>query len=152
MGVGQLAKEDSLALVEVVRGFQESIVQKDSIGFNKLFFDQSVGFVGIMSKETEWSIKKNYADFQGIAISNHKGFIADICKSDKKQQEEFYNIRLWNDGAIATISFDYAFLANDKMIQWGHEKWNLVKDAEQWLITDVIYTIRFPKVEPFPFE
>jgi len=152
MGVSQIAKQDSLSLMEVVTDFQESIAKKDSIRFNQLFFTESVSFVGIMSKDTEWSIKKNYAEFQGIAVSDHKSFINDICKSEKMSKEKFYDIELSTDGFIGSISFNYAFLSGDKMIQWGHEKWNLVREGEKWLITDVIYTIRFPKVEPFPYE
>lgn len=152
IGVGQIAEADSLSMMEVIADFQESIVQKDSVRFNKLFFNHSVNFVGIMSKQTEWYIKKDFPDFQGVAVSDHKSFITDICQSDKKELEKFYNIELSTDGVIGSISFGYAFLSDGRMIQWGNEKWNMVKDGEEWLITDVIYSIHFPDVEPFPFE
>ncbi|MEL7122794.1 MAG: hypothetical protein AAFO07_25330, partial [Bacteroidota bacterium] len=84
--------------------------------------------------------------------SNHKKFINDICKTPKKQEEKFYNVLLSSDGNIGTVSFDYAFFSEGKMIQWGNEKWNLARDGEKWLITDVVYSIHFPKVEAFPFE
>jgi len=31
-------------------------------------------------KKTEKSIKKDYPEFEGIAVSNCRKFIADICK------------------------------------------------------------------------
>jgi len=151
-GIAQISKSDSIAMSTVINDFKESIITKDSILFHSLFFSESVDFTGIMSKKTEASIKKNYPEFQGIAVSDHKNFIRDICKSPKKQEEQFYNTVLTTDGSIGAISFDYAFYSEEKMIQWGHEKWNLAKDGEKWLITDVIYSIHFPSVEPFPFK
>ena len=151
-GISQITQNDSLALMKIINVFEESIIQKDSVRFNKLFFSNSVDFIGIMSKESERSIKKNYAEFQGLAVSDHKGFIKNICKSEKKEKETFYNIEASSDSTIGSISFDYAFLSNEKMIQWGHEKWNLVKINEEWLITNVVYSIHFPTVEAFPFN
>ncbi len=150
--VAQLSESDSIALSKVITDFKESIAQKDSIRFHGLFFSESVDFTGIMSKKTEWSIKKDYPDFQGIAVSNHKRFIRDICKTPKKQEEKFYNTSLSSDGTIGAISFDYAFFSGGKMIQWGNEKWNLARDGEKWLITDVVYSIHFPDIEAFPFK
>lgn len=150
--LAQISEVDSIAMTKVITDFKESITQKDSIRFDSLFFSESVSFTGIMSKKTEWSIKKDYPNFQGIAVSNHKSFIHDICKTPKKQEERFYNIILVSDVVIGAISFDYAFYSDGKMFQWGKEKWNLAKDGENWLITDVVYSIHFPDIEPFPFE
>lgn len=143
-------KTDSLKLNEVIISFQESIQDKDSVKFNQLFFDNAIPFVGIMSKDTEWSIRKEYSDFEGIAVSNHQNFINEILQTKKSQKEDFYNIVLSHDNYIASISFDYTYHSGEKMLQWGYEKWNLVKVNEKWLITNVIYSIHFPEIEPFP--
>ncbi len=148
----QESSTDRIKLNEVIVEFKESINQKDSIRFKKLFFQDKVLFTGIMSKESEMSIKENYPEFEGIAVSDHVKFITDICNSEKKQEEKFYNINIETDRVISSISFDYSFYSDDKMIQWGHEKWNLVYADDLWLITDVKYSIRFPDIEEFPFE
>jgi hypothetical protein len=148
----QVTEADSIAMSGLITDFKEAITQKDSVRFNRLFFSTSVDFTGIMSQKTEWSIKKDYPDFQGVAVSNHKKFINEICKAPGEQEEKFYNISLSSDGAIGAISFDYAFYSGEKMIQWGNEKWNLAKDGKNWLITDVVYSIHFPDIESFPFD
>jgi hypothetical protein len=150
--VGQDIKEPSFQIQEVVTIFQHSIENKDSVAFNKLFFSDSISFIGIMSAKTEESIKKNYPEFEGVAVSNSRKFIREICNSPKKQVEKIYNVDINTDGIIATVSFDYSFHSNNVIFQWGFEKWNLVFVDNTWLITDVIYTIRFPKVEPFSLE
>lgn len=148
----QISKSDSIGIAKVISDFKESIIQKDTLRFQGLFFSKSVDFTGIMSKATEGSIKKDYPGFQGVAVSNHNRFIKDIFKSPKKQEEKFFNILMTSDGAIAAVSFDYAFYSEEKMFQWGNEKWNLAKDGEKWLITDVVFSIHFPDIEPFPLD
>ena len=138
-------------LQEVLTAFGKAIEEKDSAGFQKLFFQEQVPFVGIMSKETERSIKKNYPEFEGISVSNSQQFIQEICASTKPQKEHFYNVEISTDGVIATVQFDYSFHSGEKISQWGNERWNLVKVGEEWLITDVIYSIRFPNIEAFPY-
>ena len=150
LSIAQDHTADSLKIQEVVTVFLQSVEHKDSVNFVQLFFSDQVPFTGIMSKKTEWSIKEGYPDFQGIAVSDHKQFISEICSTDTSQREKISHFTSSNDGSIASVSFDYAYFSNANMIQWGHEKWNLVKVEEAWLITDVIYSIHFPDVEPFP--
>jgi len=147
----QESSASRIQLQQIIKDFQEAISEKDSVKFNKLFFQNEVPFVGIMSPKTEQSIKKNVPDFEGVSVSNSRKFIREICKSEKAQREDFYNIEIYSDGMIGSIMFDYSFTLGDKMIQWGNEKWNLVYDQGKWLITDVIYSIHFPGVEEFPF-
>lgn len=152
--IAVLAQESSasrIKLQQVIQEFQAAISEKDSMKFNKLFFQNEVPFVGIMSPKTEQSIKKNMSDFEGVSVSNSRKFIREICKTQKAQREDFYNINIYSDGMIASIMFDYSFTSGDKMFQWGNEKWNLVYDQGKWLITDVVYSIHFPGVEEFPY-
>lgn len=138
---------DSLQIHNVIKHFQEAIASKDSTSFHELFFSSIVPFTGIMSEATEASIKKDYPEFQGIAVSDQRRFIRDICLSDRRDREFITNEHIEVQGNISSVMFDYAYYSNDRLIQWGHEKWNLVKAEGSWFITDVIYSIRFPDIE-----
>lgn len=152
VGFAQENLDDKIKLNKLILEFEESIITKDSIRFKKVFFDNKVAFIGIMSKKSEASIKKDYPEFVGTSVSNCDKFISQICQTDKRQKEIFYDILIKTDRSIASINFDYCFMSDDKMIQWGHEKWNVVKIENEWLITDVIYSIHFPDIEEFPYE
>jgi|GEM_PF-1107444 len=140
-----------LELNEIMQKFKTAIIEKDTLSFDKLFFDEEVSFVGIMSELTEASIKKDYPDFQGVSVSNSSKFIREVSTSANPQEERSYNPVIETDGIIASISFDYSFHSGGRLIQWGHEKWNLVLVENEWLITNVIFSIHFPDIEPFPF-
>ena len=49
------------------------------------------------------------------------------------------------DGEVASVSFDYVYLSNDKISNSGREKWLLVRTEDGWKIISVVYTIRLPK-------
>ena len=139
-------------LKQVVKNFEKSISSKDGEQFSKLFFSDEVSFVGIMSRETENSIKEDFAQFDGTSTSDSKSFIATIVDSDKKFAEKIYNIETDSDGMIASVDFDYSFFSDGNMKQWGHQKWNLVRSKGKWLITNAVYSVHFPNVEKCPFE
>ena len=147
---GQETDSTKLELLKVVKDFTMSIAEKDSTKFMALFFDQDVAFTGIMTEKTEWSIKKDYPEFQGLSVSNARRFIREICNSGAYQREQTLNLSIEYNGPIAHIEFDYVFDSDYKVMQWGHERWNLVFAEGHWLITDVIYSVRFPDVEPLP--
>lgn len=149
-GQKELSQGHANSLQKVILSFQEAIIKKDSTSLKSLFFDDKVPFVGIMSPQTEQSIKKNYPDFEGIAVSNSSKFISEICSSPKNQEEKFFNVNIQSDSLLAFISFDYSFWSNGTVIQWGNEHWSLVFAENRWFITGVNYSIRFPKVEKIP--
>lgn len=151
LGVGQSITTNQHTEIEnVIIKFKYAILKKDSTLFNSLFFTPSTSFVGIMSKKTEESIQKKYPEFEGTSVSNNRKFILEICKSTKQHEEKFSNVRINTNGAVGTVFFDYSYHIDDKMIQWGQESWNLVFTENNWLITDVIYSIHFPSVESYP--
>lgn len=151
-GICQTSDDKQKIQIEnLLTQFQDAITSKDSTSFNKLFFDEDVKFIGIMSEKTEASIKKKYHDFQGVSVGKSRKFISQICNSPKNHEENFYSPVIKTDGIIATVSFDYTYLVDKKMIQWGQEIWNLVYTENNWLITGVTFSIHFPTIEPCPF-
>lgn len=144
--------QSSQELSALIADFQIGIQQKDSMKLQNLFFDKNTTIIGRMSPRTEMAIQKNYPEFEGLSIANSEKFIREICASPKKQEEKFYNTVIEIEDRIASVSFDYAFLSNENIYQWGHEKWALVYTENKWLISSILYTIRFPKEEPFPYK
>lgn len=139
-------------IVVLIHNFQEAISKKDSVLLSKIFFDKNSPVIGVMSDSTEMSIKRNVSEFQGLTVSNSQRFIKEICSSSNQLSEKFANTKIEIDDKIATVRFDYAFFENGEVYQWGQESWSLVYAEEQWLISGINFTIRFPSIEPPPKE
>uniref|UniRef100_A0AAU6WIV1 Nuclear transport factor 2 family protein n=2 Tax=Chryseobacterium TaxID=59732 RepID=A0AAU6WIV1_9FLAO len=56
------------------------------------------------------------------------------------KQEKFKNIRIINDDVVASVTFDYLFLEEDKVTNWGTESWHLIKAEGKWKIVSIIYS------------
>lgn len=77
-----------------------------------------------------------------IPSNNFIALIDGAVATAEPREETFSDVRIDTDGEIASVSFDYAFLANGQKTNWGREMWQLVRTENGWKIFSVIYTIR----------
>ena len=73
---------------------------------------------------------------------NFLSLIDNVVATPEPREETFSDIRIDTDGEIASVTFDYTFLANGKKTNWGREAWQLIRTEDGWKIFSVIYTIR----------
>jgi hypothetical protein len=111
----ETAKQD---IKKVLATYMNCLINKDSATFCNLFVLDSVCFYGVNSTDTYQEIIKNYPKAQLIQKDNYKNFIRFVVSSKKKAEEKYKNINIWNDNAIATLSFDYSFWIDDKETNW----------------------------------
>lgn len=137
-------------IIKLIDDFKLAISTKDSVLFSKLFFDKSTPIIGVMSDSTERNIQQNNPHFQGLSVSNSQRFIREICRSNKDQKENFANTKIQIDDKLATVNFDYAFVLENEIQQWGKECWSLIFAEGQWFITGINFTVRHPSVEKPP--
>ena len=77
--------------------------------------------------------------------NNFVAFIDGIVTGTGTAEERFSNVQIDTDGEVASISFDYVYLADGRETNNGREKWLLVRTEQGWKITSVVYTIRLPE-------
>lgn len=142
---------DVAAIQEVVEKFRISIISKDKETFASLFYSENPKdliwqFVTDDARvariqETEPEVRKTYR----VPESNYLTFIDGITKPDARPREEiFRNLVVDTDGEIASVNFDYSYLADSKETNWGREMWHLVRTEDGWKIISVIYSVRDP--------
>ncbi len=57
------------------------------------------------------------------------------------KQESFYNVQIIEDGAVASVAFDYSFWLNGEKNNWGKEFWHMIKVNENWKIVSVVFSM-----------
>lgn len=135
------------AIQKVLDTFMDCISKKDSITFYTLFIDQPV-WLGVAMEASYQSDLKTNPKAKRTFGSNHKSFIRSIYRKDC--EEKFYNVRILEDGYVATVYFDYSFWANKEKKNWGAETWGLMKIDGAWKITSVIFSYEEEKVRQEP--
>lgn len=124
----------------VIRRFKESIIQKDSAGFYSLFHENPVVWIGVIKNRSQQKrLEKNPASLKNYFKDTYENFFHYIMEKGRKE-EKFENIRIINDDVIASLTFDYSFLEESTITNWGTESWHLIKAEGKWKIVSIIYS------------
>jgi hypothetical protein len=144
----QAKAQDVAAIKSVVEAFRTSIINKDKPTYMSLFFSDKPEDIGwqFVSEDTRLQhIRKTKPDAikaRQIPSNNFISLIDGAVSAKEPREETFSNVVIDTDGEIASVSFDYAFLANGQKTNWGKEMWQLVRTETGWKIFSVVYTIR----------
>lgn len=123
----------------------KSVIEKDSVTFYDLFNDGPVTWCGaVMDRSQAKEIEKRGAKAAGSNYfsGSYKGFFRSLFRM-KSSEDKFDNIRIVEDGTVASVTMDYSFWANHKMTNWGGKYLDLIKRDGKWKITSVIYSLEF---------
>ena len=144
----QNAASDIAAIEQVVESFRTSLIQKDKQTYMGLFFSDKPEDIGwqFVSEDTRLDhIRKTKPDAikaRQIPSNNFISLIDAAVATTEPREETFSNVKIETDGEIASVSFEYSFLANGSKTNWGKEMWQLVRTEQGWKIFSVVYTIR----------
>nr|WP_279158278.1 hypothetical protein [Pseudomonas corrugata] len=142
------ANSDIAAVRQVVESFRTSLINKDKQTYMSLFFSDKPEDIGwqFVSEDTRLEhIRKTKPDAikaRQIPGNNFISLIDGAIATKEPREETFSNVSIDTDGEIASVSFDYTFLANGTTTNWGKEMWQLVRTENGWKIFSVVYTIR----------
>ena len=140
--------KDEAAIRQVVESFRTAIIAKDKPAYMRLFFSDKPEEIGwqFVSEDTRLvHIRKTKPDAikaRRIPANNFVGLIDSVVAAREPREETIEGLKIDTDGEIASVSFEYSFLAIGKRTNWGREMWQLVRTEGGWKIFSVVYTIR----------
>jgi ketosteroid isomerase-like protein len=139
------SKADDLKNIRsVLEDFRQNIIHKDGSAITKLMLNPDVLFHHINNQEEVDGARKQNAQFDGVGPSQLDGFVKFLATSKDKLEERFRNIEIRQDGPLGLVTFNYAFVINDKVTNSGIEHWQLCKIDGQWKILSVTWTSYVP--------
>ncbi len=138
------------AVKQVVEDFSLAILNKDKPAYMRLFFSarpEDIGWQAVVddAKLAKIRLERPQAiKARHIPGNNFVALIDMVVASTMSEEERVSNVQVDTDGEIASASFDYAYLSDGKVTNWGKEQWLLVRTEQGWKIVSVVYTIRDP--------
>src|SRR5258708_1055952 len=132
--------DDLTKIRSVLEEFRQDIIHKDGYALTKLVLNPNVLFHHTNNQEEVDSARKYNAQFDGIGPSQLDGFAKFLSTSKDKLEEKFNNIEIRQDGPLGLVTFNYAFVINDKVTNSGVEHWQVRKIDGQWKILSVTCT------------
>lgn len=145
---------DIQAIEQVVESFRASLVHKDKAAYMALFFSdrpEDIGWQFVSEDARLKEIRTSKPDAikaRRIPSNNFVALIDSVVGTAESREETFSNVKIDTDGDVASVSFDYAFLANGAKTNWGKEMWQLVRTEQGWKIFSVVYSIRDKRSDP----
>jgi hypothetical protein len=144
-------KKSEAQIQEVVESFRTAIIEKDKPRFLALFHGMAIPWLavneaGSLTKMRQRNPAMPKAD--PIGTPGPEQFIDFVVQAPMPIEEKFSNVRITNDGMIASVFFDYSFHQGDYKSNWGTEAWHLVNTDHGWKINSVIYSVEINPVPP----
>lgn len=134
---------DKHEITQIIDRYSESVIKRDSITFYGLFNDDAVTWCAAIkerSQAREIQEKGLAAARNSYFTSSYKGFFRSLFRH-KSTEDKFDNIKITEDGTVATVTMDYSFWADGKMTNWGGKYLTLIKRDGKWKITSVSYSL-----------
>ncbi|MDQ5929334.1 MAG: hypothetical protein QG594_1113 [Bacteroidota bacterium] len=141
---GQQKNDDNKKIIfAMIDDYSQSVMAKDSITFYSLFNDGNVTWCAGYKDRTqakEIEVKGEVKAGSNYFSGSYKGFMRSLFRH-QSTEDKFDNIKIIEDGTVASITMDYSFWADGKMTNWGSKYLNLIKRDGKWKITSVIYSL-----------
>ena len=140
---GQQTTPDRQEIISIINNYSKSIIEKDSTTFFGLFNNDAVTWCAALkdrSRTKEIEKKGIKAARRNYFSGSYQTFMRSLFRY-KSTEDKFDNIRIIEDGTVASVSMDYSFWADYKMTNWGGKYLTLIKRDGKWKITSVIYSL-----------
>ncbi|MEP7186880.1 MAG: hypothetical protein ABI767_13690 [Rhodanobacter sp.] len=126
---------------KVIKRFQTAVIKKDRAALGDLFLPTNNSWIAVPSAATYRIVKAKHPTAPRFMPDSYAHFIDFVCKTAEPLQETFSNVRIDTDGTVASVYFDYVFLASGERANHGSEVWQLINTGNGWKINALVYSI-----------
>jgi ketosteroid isomerase-like protein len=79
-----------------------------------------------------------------VPVTGARDFLDFVATAKVPIEERYYNVKIVQDGNLAWVTFDFDFLENGKIVNYGVEVWQMIKGADGWKILSVVWSSNGP--------
>lgn len=140
---GQKQRDNKKEITQIINKYTECVIKKDSITFYDLFNEGNVIWCAALkdrSQAKEIETKGVKSAGSNYFTGSYKEFLRSLF-TFKTTKDKFDNIKIIEDGTVASVTMDYSFWGNNKIMNWGSKYLLLIKIDGKWKITSVIYSL-----------
>lgn len=130
----------------VVESFRTAIIDKDKTRFIGLFLHENITWQSVVGAGNFQRLREERPEAVKARIDLKRtplAFIDGIVNSADRSEEQFRDVRIETDGDVASVYFDYSFLANGRETNRGKEAWHLLLTEQGWKIASVVWSVNW---------
>ena len=135
------ASEAETRIKLVIDSFHSAIIKKDKAALSALFLPANNSWIAVPTEQTYRVVHAKHPKARRFMPGSYTGFADFIAASPERMEEKFSNVKIETDGAVASVYFDFVFLANGRRQNRGSEAWQLINTGSGWKINALVYSI-----------
>src|ERR1700722_7188334 len=139
-GVLASAASDTVDVQHVIDAYHEAVLTHNGSRLEHLFIPQGSVWLNVLSDEAYARAKAKSPDAVKIRVGSYTDFAKLISTSKANFNPTHTHLQENSDGTIASVYFDFVFLADGKEQNRGSETWVLVKGTDGWRIAAITYS------------
>jgi len=136
--------EDLAAIRDVLDRFMAAVENKNGKELSALVLHSRILFTSPRDQTGVDAVRAYDANFDGVGAGGFGDFARFVSTTKDAIEERFTNVEMVQDGPVAWVFFDYEFLENGKVENYGVEVWQLRKTDGKWKIFSVVWTSHAP--------
>jgi len=134
--------EDQREIAQVVADFQASLKTRNIRQLASLMLNADIPWASPPPPEGIRRMREMFhPNENGLRAGAFHEFARFVRESKVPVEERFYNVKITQDKHIAWVMFDYEFVEDGKVGNYGIETWQMMKNVEgKWKIASVWWT------------
>jgi hypothetical protein len=131
---------DTVDVQPVIDAYHDAVVSHDGPRLASLFIPQGSMWLNVLSDAAYARARAKSSDAQKIRVGSYADFAKLVSTSKASFNPTHTHLQLHGDGTIASVYFDFIFLADGKEQNRGSETWVSVKASDGWRIAAITYS------------
>ena len=131
---------DTVDVQHVIAAYHEAVVAHDGTRLASLFLPQGGMWLNVLSDEAFALQKAKNPAAVKVRVGNYADFAKQVSTAKISFNPTHTHLQQNSDGTIASVYFDFVFLADGKETNRGSETWVLVKGSDGWRIAGMTYS------------
>ena len=131
---------DTADVQHVIDAYHAAVLAHDGSRLASLFLPQGSTWINVLSDGAYARVKAKSPNATRVHVSSYSDFAKLVSSSKVLFNPTHTNLTIHSDGTIASVYFDYIFLADGNETNRGSETWVLVKGDGGWRISDITYS------------
>lgn len=134
--------EDQREIAQVVADFQTALKTRNFRQLSSLMLNADIPWVSPVSPEGIRKMRETVnPNADGLRAGGFHDFVRFVRESKVPVEERFYNVKVTQDKHVAWVMFDYEFVEDGKVWNYGIETWQMMKNVDgKWKIASVWWT------------
>jgi ketosteroid isomerase-like protein len=138
--VAQDSASARAAIEQLMMNYHQAVASHDGERLSSMFAPEGSTWFNVLTDAAYARARAKNPAAPKVRHSSFRDFAKFVRSSHVTLNPQHSNVRIFTDGTIATVYFNFVFLVDGKPENHGSETWQLVKASDGWKIAAITYS------------